>query len=65
MGCSEIPTLRQKYVHLVESAKTSGDGVHIFSSMHPSERQLGQITGVAAILRFPLYELDDLDIVIR
>lgn len=56
--------MRQKYVDLVESVKASGGVVHIFSSMHPSGRQLGQITGVAPILRFPLYELDDLEIVI-
>jgi hypothetical protein len=33
----------------------------IFSSSHVSGEQLGQMTGVAAILRFPLPELDELD----
>ncbi|KAF3327754.1 protein PELOTA 1 isoform X1 [Carex littledalei] len=52
---------RQRYVHLVESVKDSGGTVHIFSSMHVSGEQLEQLTGIAALLRFPLPELDDLE----
>ncbi|KAJ4773108.1 hypothetical protein LUZ62_063252 [Rhynchospora pubera] len=52
---------RQRYVRLVESVKDSGGTVHIFSSMHASGEQLAQLTGIAALLRFPLPELDDLE----
>ena len=50
----EIAT-RKKYVDLVNSVKDSGGTAHIFSSM--SQGNLGQLTGVAAILRFPLPNL--------
>ncbi|KAH7543430.1 hypothetical protein FEM48_Zijuj02G0183200 [Ziziphus jujuba var. spinosa] len=52
---------RQKYVNLVNSVKDSGGTVHIFSSMHVSGEQLAQITGIAAILRFPLPDLEDIE----
>jgi len=46
-------------VKLVESAKELGADVKIFSSMHVSGEQLGQLSGIAAILRFPLPEIED------
>ncbi|XP_020571768.1 protein PELOTA 1 isoform X1 [Phalaenopsis equestris] len=52
---------RTKYVNLVDSVKNSGGSVHIFSSMHVSGEQLAQLTGIAAILRFPLPDLDDIE----
>ncbi|WOL17941.1 protein PELOTA 1 isoform X3 [Canna indica] len=57
---SDVAT-RQKYVKLVESVKDIGGTVHIFSSMHVSGEQLEQLTGVAAILRFPLPDLEDIE----
>ncbi|XP_066595606.1 protein pelota [Prorops nasuta] len=51
--------LRKEYVALVESVKESGGDVKIFSSLHVSGEQLEQLTGVAAILRFPIPELED------
>lgn len=48
------PTLRRKYVKLVEDVRKKGAEVLIFSSMHESGQQLNQLTGVAAILTFPL-----------
>ena len=51
---------RAEYVGLVESVKATGSAaVHIFSDKHPSGEQLGMLSGVAAILRFPL-AIDDL-----
>ena len=50
-----------KYVDLVESVRASGGRVLIFSSAHVSGEQLGQLTGVAALLRFPLPLEDDDD----
>ncbi|PON45491.1 Translation release factor pelota [Parasponia andersonii] len=52
---------RRKYVNLVESVKDSGGSVHIFSSLHVSGEQLAQISGIAAILRFPLPDLEDIE----
>lgn len=52
---------RQKYVNFVKSVKASGGTAHIFSSMHVSGEQLAQLTGIAAILRFPLPDLEDIE----
>lgn len=52
---------RRKYVKLVESVKDSGGAAHVFSSMHVSGEQLAQLTGIAAILRYPLPELEDIE----
>ena len=41
--------------------KASRGEVLIFSSMHESGKQLDQLTGVAAILSFPLPEIDSGD----
>jgi len=45
---------RKKYVALVEAVQQKGAEVLIFSSMHESGQQLNQLTGIAAILTFPL-----------
>eukprot|EP00486_Rosalina_sp_Unknown_P014467 CAMPEP_0201594152 /NCGR_PEP_ID=MMETSP0190_2-20130828/191553_1 /ASSEMBLY_ACC=CAM_ASM_000263 /TAXON_ID=37353 /ORGANISM="Rosalina sp." /LENGTH=143 /DNA_ID=CAMNT_0048053645 /DNA_START=759 /DNA_END=1187 /DNA_ORIENTATION=- len=52
---------REKYVKIVEQCKNNGADIQIFSSLHVSGEQLKQITGIAAILRFPLPEILDLD----
>lgn len=52
---------RRLYVDLVESVRANGGQVYIFSSMHGSGQQLQQVSGVAAILRYPLPGLDDLE----
>ncbi|XP_022207560.1 protein pelota [Nilaparvata lugens] len=58
--CNDVNE-RKLYVALVDSVRESGGDVKIFSSMHVSGEQLGQLTGVAAILRFPLPDLEDDD----
>ncbi|RZF42583.1 hypothetical protein LSTR_LSTR001378 [Laodelphax striatellus] len=58
--CNDVNE-RKLYVALVDSVRESGGDVKIFSSMHVSGEQLGQLTGVAAILRFPLPDLEDED----
>jgi hypothetical protein len=45
---------RKQYVALVESVRDHSGKVYIFSGMHVSGEQLGQYTGIAATLRFPL-----------
>lgn len=52
---------RRKYVELIESVKNTGGTAHIFSSMHVSGEQLAQLSGIAAVLRFPMPELEDLE----
>ena len=56
----EIET-RKKYASLVKSVKDGGGKALVYSSMHVSTPQLAQLTGVAAILRFPLPGLQDMD----
>jgi len=51
---------RKAYVDLVESVKSHGGLVHIFSSLHVSGEQLDKFTGVAATLRFPCPETAEL-----
>lgn len=48
------PKERKKYVALVEDIQQKGGEVLRFSSMHESGQQLNQLTGIAAILTFPL-----------
>jgi len=58
---SDILT-RKKYVQLVESVRENGGKVYTFSSLHVSGTQLQQFSGVAAILRYPLPDLDQLEL---
>eukprot|EP00850_Spirogloea_muscicola_P010672 SM000063S20062 [mRNA] locus=s63:547279:550585:- [translate_table: standard] len=55
-------TERRRWVNLVEAVKADGGHIHVFSSMHVSGEQLRQLTGVAAILRFPLPDLEDMEL---
>ncbi|KAG8908152.1 Translation factor pelota [Tulasnella sp. 403] len=48
------PAERKKYVALVEAVQQKGGEVLQFSSMHESGHQLNQLTGIAALLTFPL-----------
>ncbi|KRZ10800.1 Protein pelota -like protein [Trichinella zimbabwensis] len=52
---------RTRYVSLVESVKKQGGEVKIFSSLHLSGEQLAYMGGVAAILRYPVEDLEDDD----
>lgn len=46
---------RKKYVKLVQQVKNSGGKVFIFSDNHTSGEQLNALTGIAAILKFPVF----------
>jgi len=50
---------RKRYVRLVETSRDNNADVKIFSSLHVSGEQLSQLSGVAAILRFPLPDIVD------
>lgn len=52
---------RRKWVDLVEQVKGAGGKVFIFSARHSSGQQLEQLSGAAAILRFPMPDLEDMD----
>ncbi|XP_064461379.1 protein pelota-like [Ornithodoros turicata] len=56
--CQDVAQ-RKRYVALVDSVKDNGGDVKIFSSLHISGEQLAQLTGVAAMLRYPMPELED------
>ncbi|KAG6452718.1 hypothetical protein O3G_MSEX007757 [Manduca sexta] len=58
--CQDIQK-RKEYVAIVDSVRENGGDVRIFSSMHVSGEQLDQLTGIAAVLRFPMPELEDSD----
>ena len=62
MQSLSMPLLPQRYVALVDGVTEAGGEALVFSSMHVSGGQLAQLTGIAAILRFPLEELADEDI---
>ena len=58
---SKSNAMRQEYVKLAEKAKSNGINVVIFGSMSPAGEKLKNMTGVAAILRFSLPGLDDVE----
>lgn len=51
---SQDIAIRKRYVRLVDGVRDNGSIVRIFSSLHVSGEQLNQLSGVAAILRFPV-----------
>ncbi|GAA5916078.1 hypothetical protein JCM6882_008307 [Rhodosporidiobolus microsporus] len=51
---------RRMFVKLVEDVKSYGGDVLMFSSMHESGQQLNQLTGIAAILTYPL-DIEDVE----
>ncbi|TDZ18791.1 Protein pelota-like protein [Colletotrichum sidae] len=55
---SDIPT-RKKYVALVDKVKETGGEVKILSSDHESGQRLDMLGSVAAILSYPIYDLDE------
>jgi protein pelota len=57
---ADVPT-RKSYIALVEEVKDNGGEVLIFSSSHVSGEQLAQLSGVAALLRFPLPDMNSFD----
>jgi len=56
------PGARRAYAALADSVRAAGGTVHTLSGGHVSGEQLDQVTGVAALLRFPMPELDDTDV---
>ena len=53
---------RRRYAEMIADVRSAGGEVLVFSSAHVSGEQLAKLTGVAAILRFPLPDLEDMEI---
>eukprot|EP00922_Rhytidocystis_sp_ex-Travisia-forbesii_P034213 GHVS01050829.1.p1 GENE.GHVS01050829.1~~GHVS01050829.1.p1 ORF type:complete len:410 (-),score=57.21 GHVS01050829.1:244-1473(-) len=58
---SSCLSTRRKYVKMTETVKDSGSTVHIVSDMQVCGEQLSQLTGIAALLRYPMPNLEDID----
>lgn len=50
---------RKKYIALVQKVQENGGDFMILSSLHTSGEQLSQLTGVAALLHFPMPDLEE------
>ncbi len=50
---------RKAYTALVDGVREAGGEALILSGAHVSGEQLDQLSGIAAILRFPLPDLED------
>ena len=55
------PRIRLKYEKLVDDVRTGGGTAFVLSSGHGSGVQLEQLSGLAAILRSPLPELEEME----
>ncbi|KAK0624095.1 hypothetical protein B0T14DRAFT_565401 [Immersiella caudata] len=54
----DIPT-RKKFVALVDKVKEDGGEAKVLSSDHESGQRLDALGGIAAILTYPIFELDE------
>lgn len=54
----EIET-RKRWVKVVDDVREQGGEVRVLSSMHESGKRLEGLSGIAAILTFPIEDLDD------
>jgi len=52
---------RRLYVNFVDKVREERGNVHVFSVAHPSGAELTQLTGIAAILRFPCPDIIELE----
>ena len=50
---------RQRWVRLVDEVKEQGGEVRVLSSMHESGKRLEGLGGIAAILTYPIENLDE------
>ncbi|KAL2123748.1 hypothetical protein VTJ04DRAFT_113 [Mycothermus thermophilus] len=52
---------RKKYVAIVDKVKADGGEVRLLSSDHESGKRLDALGGIAALLTYPMYDLDEDD----
>ncbi|KAF3441764.1 hypothetical protein FNV43_RR15679 [Rhamnella rubrinervis] len=55
----EVAT-RQKYIGLSNAVKNAGGNTFVFSPSHVLGEELAKLTGIAAVLRFPVPDIDDM-----
>ena len=55
---SRVPVVRAAYVALVEDVRAAGGTVHVVSSGHASGEALTALSGVAAVLRYSVGDMD-------
>ena len=53
---------RKAFAALVDGVKEAGGNALVLSGAHVSGEQLDQLSGIAAILRFPLPDLEDAEL---
>jgi protein pelota len=58
---STNPKDRRKYVEMVDEARKAGAEVKVLSEVHQSGMRLDALSGIAAILTYPIHELEELD----
>lgn len=58
---SEDLATRKKYVALVEKVRNDGGEARVLSSDHESGQRLGMLGDIAAVLNYPMHDLDDDD----
>ena len=56
------PAKRAAYAALADGVRAGGGEVHVLSAAHASGEALDRITGVAAVLRFPAPQLEDVEL---
>lgn len=56
------PAKRAAYTALADGVRAAGGEVHILSAAHASGEALDRVTGVAAVLRFPAPQLEDVEL---
>jgi len=49
------------YLRLKKKAKTAGAEVRVLSEVHESGKRLDALSGIAAILSYPIHELEELN----
>lgn len=59
---SPTPVERRFYMSLCAGVKDTGGSVFVFSSNHVTGEQLAKMSGIAAVLRFPCPEIDELPV---
>ncbi|KAL7749338.1 Translation factor pelota [Sorochytrium milnesiophthora] len=55
---ADVPK-RKRFIELVSAVRGQGGKVLIYSSLHVTGDQLNQLSGIAAILNFPIPDMDD------
>jgi protein pelota len=50
---------REKILEVIRSVKKNGGEVHTLSSIHIAGERINQLSGIAALLRFPVYDLQE------